>query len=37
MGFTNDEEGIGKVLCSFALVPDDFRFKVPSEYMKLSY
>lgn len=36
MGFTDDEPSIGEVLCSFSLVADDYNFKIPSEYLKLS-
>lgn len=36
MGFSQDDPSIGKVLVSFAVVPDDYRFKVPIEYMKLT-
>ena len=36
MGFTNKEPSIGEVLVSFSLVPDDFRFKVPIEYMNVA-
>jgi len=30
MGFTEKEQSIGEVLCSFALVEDDYNFKVPT-------
>ena len=36
MGFTKNEPSIGEVLVSFSLVADDYSFKVPTEYMKLS-
>lgn len=36
MGFSNDEPSIGEILCSFSLVPDDYRFKTPLEYMQLA-
>jgi Ca2+-dependent lipid-binding protein len=36
MGFSDNEPSIGEILCSFALVPDDFRFKVPTEYLQLT-
>ena len=35
MGFSNNEPSIGEVLCSFSLVADDFRYKIPCEYLKL--
>lgn len=36
MGFNNEESGIGEILVSFSIVPDDYRFKVPIEYMDLT-
>ncbi len=36
MGFGKNEASIGEILVSFALVPDDYRFKVPTEYMNLT-
>jgi len=36
MGFTEGEASIGEVLVSFSLVPDDYRFKIPCEYMNLT-
>jgi hypothetical protein len=36
MGFSQDEPSIGEVLCSFSVVADDYRFKVPAEYMNLA-
>lgn len=35
MGFSDKEPSIGEILCSFSLVPDDYSFKIPTEYMKL--
>ncbi len=35
MGFSNDDEGIGQVLCSFSVVPDDFQFKIPAAELDL--
>ena len=36
MGFSGDKEpSKGEILCSFSVVPDDYRFKVPTEYMNL--
>jgi hypothetical protein len=35
MGFSDNEPSIGEVLVSFALVADDYSFKVPTDYMKL--
>ena len=35
MGFDNKDEGIGEVLCSFSVVPDDFMFKTPAEHLDL--
>lgn len=36
MGFSENEPSIGEILCSFSLVPDDYRFKVPTNYMQLT-
>mmetsp|Transcript_22253 Transcript_22253/g.16706 ORF Transcript_22253/g.16706 Transcript_22253/m.16706 type:complete len:86 (+) Transcript_22253:1914-2171(+) len=36
MGFSDTEPSIGEVLVSFALVADDYRFKIPTEYLKLT-
>lgn len=36
MGFSDTEDSIGEVLCSFSIVPDDYRFKIPSEYLDLT-
>ena len=36
MGFSADEPSIGEVLVSFSIVPDDYRFQVPCEYLNLS-
>ena len=35
MGTDKNAASMGEVLCSFALVRDDFVFKIPLEYMKL--
>lgn len=35
MGFDKKASAMGEVLCSFALVEDDFTFKIPLNYMKL--
>ena len=36
MGFSEHEPSIGEILCSFAVVPDDFSFKTPAKYLDLS-
>jgi len=36
MGFSDDEPSIGEILCSFALVRDDYNFLVPLQYMRLT-
>jgi len=36
MGFDNSQPGIGEMLCSFSIVVDDYRYRVPVEYMKLT-
>lgn len=36
MGFSDNEPSMGEVLVSFSLVPDDFRFKVPVEYLNIA-
>ena len=36
MGFSENEPSIGEILVSFSVVPDDYRFKVPIEYMDLT-
>jgi hypothetical protein len=35
MGFDKDAPSMGEILCSFALVEDDFNFRTPLNYMKL--
>lgn len=36
MGFHDNEPSIGEILCSFSLVPDDYRYKIPTEYMNIA-
>jgi C2 domain len=35
MGFDPNESSIGEILCSFSLVPDDFSFITPVNYIRL--
>lgn len=36
MGFSDKDPSIGEILVSFSIVPDDYRFRVPIEYMDLT-
>lgn len=36
MGFSENEPACGQMLVSFSLVEDDYSYKIPIEYLKLT-